>query len=198
MTDSLERTFQELRAHLTSEGGLAAPTHADPFFTFVHDPGETLELQRRLLRWRSILDRDGLKVEVHSLREIVWDVVEASGRWDDWLEAEEPGKYENINKSMRDVLLGVEANPAARPGLLQKLTGILADETPGRLVLLTDAALLHPWFRTDKIGTSLQGKIRCRTVLFYPGRRRAQYGLHFLDFHPEDNGSYRTTIVGGL
>ena len=34
-------------------------------------------------------------------------------------------------------------------------------------------------------------------VFFYPGRRAGQYGLHFLEFYPEDPG-YRSTLIGGL
>lgn len=91
MTDSLERTFQELRGHLSTESGISAPTHTDPFFTFLHEPDETLELHRRLRRWCPILERDGLNVEICSLRKLVWDAVEASDRWDDWLEARATG-----------------------------------------------------------------------------------------------------------
>jgi Domain of unknown function (DUF1788) len=202
LTDALDRAFQELRSQLGPRDRLT-PTHADPFFTFVHDPAETLELHRRLRRWRSTLENDGFKVEVHSLSELAWAVVDASQRWDDWLEAEEPGRYASVNRSMRDVLLDDEggaarATPGARPGLLGKLSELLQGEDRKRLVLLTDAALLHPWFRADKIGTSLHDRIQCPTVLFYPGTRRGQYGLRLLDLYPEDNGGYRTTLVGGL
>lgn len=200
MTDALEATFDELRRGLVRDDRLA-PTHADPFFTFVHDPATTLELHRRLPRWRGILRRDGFStVDICSLSSLAWEIVDASGRWDDWLEAEEPGKYVNANKSMRDVLLREENHPDAgvRPGLLTKVAHLLQPKTPGRIVLLTHAELLHPWFRADKLGASLHDRIGCPTVLFYPGRRVGQYGLHFLKFHAEDGGSYRTTIVGGL
>lgn len=194
MTDALDSTFQQLRTGLGTEDRLT-PTHADPFFTFVHETAETLDLHRRLQRWRHILERDGFKVEIHSLRELVWDVVEASGRWDDWLEVEQLGKYLTTNRSMRDVLSPRSAE--AEAGLLVRVESLLQDGSPGRVVWLTDAALLHPWFRADKLGASLHGKIKCRTVLFYPGRKRGAYGLHYLGFYPEDGGSYRTTILGG-
>jgi len=199
LTDALESTFEDLKRSLQSADRLAA-THADPFFTFVHPPGETLELHRRLRRWRPVLERLGCKVETHSLRELLWDVVDKSGRWDDWLEAEEPGHYLTINKSMRDVLVpkDKEAAAAVHAGLLGRVAGLLADVSPDRLVLLTDAGFLHPWFRADKLGSSLHDQIRCNTVLFYPGGRRGVYGLRFLDFYPEDGGSYRTTIVGAV
>jgi len=34
-------------------------------------------------------------------------------------------------------------------------------------------------------------------VIFYPGRRSGQYGLHFLGFY-EFDGNYRATLLGGL
>ncbi len=197
MTDALERTFHDLQRCIEGEDRLDA-THADPFFTFVHAPAETLELHQRLRRWRSVLERLGYKVETHSLRELLWDVVEKSGRWDDWLEAEEPGKYRTVNGSMRDVLAPKvkEAADAFGVGVLGRVASLLADPSPDRLVLLTDAGFLHPWVRADKLGGSLHDRIRCKTVLFYPGGRRGIYGLRFLDFHPEDGSSYRTTILG--
>ena len=61
MTDTLEATFQELLQELRHEDRLA-PTHGDAFFTFVHDPAETLELHRRLGRFRSALETEGQNV----------------------------------------------------------------------------------------------------------------------------------------
>jgi hypothetical protein len=201
LTDSLERTFQELRGLLGNESGISAPTHTDPFFTFIHETHETLELHRCLRRWGPILERDGLQVEIHSLRKLVWDAVEASDRWDDWLEAEEPGHYAAANTSMRDVLIrdkSASASAVLRAGILPRLGELLSRGDRRRLVLLTDTALLHPWFRPDKISNSLHDQILCSTVLFYPGHRRGPKGLHFLDFHAEDSGGYRSTILGGL
>jgi hypothetical protein len=67
---------------------------------------------------------------------------------------------------------------------------------PHRLGVDVEAALLHPWFRVRMLETWFHDAIRCPTVLFYPGRRSGQFGLHFLGFYPED-GNYRSTIVGG-
>ena len=201
MTDALEGTFQELRDSLARPDRLA-DTHSNPFYTFVHDPAYTRELHRRLPMWTGILERSGFSVHVVSLGKLAWEVVDRSERWEDWLEAEEPGAYAETNPSMRDVLLREEditpGLATTRPGLMASLAPHLLKETPGRLVLLTDAAVLHPWVRVDKLGSTLHSQIRCPTVLFYPGRRRGPFSLHFLGFHPEDAGSRRTTILGGL
>lgn len=201
MTDALEATFQELLSSLAHPDRLS-DTHSSSFYTFVHNPADTRELHRRIPMWTGILERTGFAVNVLSLGKLAWDVVDRSQRWDDWLETEEPGAYQETNVSMRDVLLREDdvasGLATARPGLMTSLAPHLLDETPGRLVLLTDAALLHPWLRVDKLGSSLHSQIRCPTVLFYPGRRRGPFSLHFLGFHPEDAGSRRTTILGGL
>src|SRR5262249_13083401 len=138
------------------------PTHADPFFTFVHEPAQTLELHARLRRWGSVLEKRGFDVEVHSLGALAWDIVEASGRWDDWLEVEERGQYLEASKSMRDVL----QRAGEGKSLLSRVEQVLAapswrarSHTRERIVLLTDAALLHPWVRVDKLVSSLHDKI---------------------------------------
>jgi hypothetical protein len=195
----LDRTFDDLLVELSHEDRFT-PTHADPFFTLVHEPAQTLELHARLRRWGSVLEKRGFDPEVHSLGALAWDIVEASGRWDDWLDVEERGQYLEASKSMRDVL----QRAGEGKSLLSRVEQILAarpranESAPERLVLLTDTALLHPWGRVDKLVSSLHDKISCPTVLFYPGRRMGVYSLRFLDFYPEDGGSPRTTILGSL
>lgn len=202
MTDALERTFGQLSAALASPDRLA-DTHETPFYTFVHEPADARELLRRLPKWRGILERAGFHVEVISLRALVWDIVDSSDRWDDWLEAEQPDERDESVLAMADVLGGGSAAYAGatpvkgRPGLLATLSPLLSLASPGRLVLLTDAAFLHPWVRIDKLGSALHDQIRCPTVLFYPGKRRGPFSLQFLGFHPEDAGSRRTTLLGG-
>jgi hypothetical protein len=198
LIDALDTAFSELSDRLGSENRLT-PTHADPFFNFVHDPRDTFEVHRRLPRWRASLEKEGWLVTTQSLRELCWRVVDASGRWDDWMEFQEPGQYEDANRSMRDVLRDDPRadQVSARPGLARTLGPLLEDETPRRLVMLTDAGLLHPWFRVRTFETWFHDRIRCPSVLFYPGRRSGQYGLHFLGCYAED-GNYRSTIVGGL
>jgi hypothetical protein len=197
LTDALEAAFVELRERIGS-GNRLVPTHADPFYNLVHDPRETFELHRRLPRWGATLKRDGWDVQLQSLRELCWKVVDASGRWQDWLDAEDATDYGEANRSMRTVLRDDPAAvDGARLGLARTLAPLLADTAPKRLLLLTDAAMLHPWFRVRTFETWFHDKIHCTAVLFYPGRRTGQFGLHFLDRYAED-GNYRSTIVGGL
>lgn len=197
MTDVLDRTFDELLRELAHEDRFKT-THADPFYAFVHPPAQTIALHGRLRRWGTVLEAKGFAVETHSLGALAWNLIETSGRWDDWLEIEEPGKYLETRGSLRDVL----QRPGEGKNLLSRIEQILAappaEGSRQRLVLFTDAALLHPWGRVDKILSSLHGKILCPTVLFYPGRRAGKYSNCYLDFYPEDAGSPRTTVLGSL
>jgi len=57
--------------------------------------------------------------------------------------------------------------------------------------------MLHPYFRARVLEGVLHDRVKVPTVVFYPGRRSGQFGLHFLGFYPED-GNYRATLIGGL
>ncbi len=192
MADALDDAFKELRSRIGDPQRLNA-THADPFFNFVHEPKLTMEVHRRLARWTGALEKDGWDVRVESLATLLWKAVEDSKRWDMWMKFPDKGDYKTTNRSMRDVLADGEDELR---GLCRALAPLLSDETPKRLLLLTDAGLLHPWFRVRTLETRFHDQIRCPVVLFYPGRRAGQFGLHFLGFYSED-GNYRSTIVGG-
>jgi len=63
--------------------------------------------------------------------------------------------------------------------------------------VVTDTAALHPYFRARPLEGGLHDRVKVPTVIFYPGRREGQYGLHFLGFY-EFDGNYRATLLGGL
>jgi Domain of unknown function (DUF1788) len=191
MSDALEQTFEELRQKLGTVADRLTPTHADPFYTFVFPPARALELARRLRRWCGQLERDGFSTEILSLSQLAWQRIDASGRWEDWREMEEPRQYRDANGSVSDVLRKDNAS------MTSDVARHCEKVAPRGILLLTDAALLHPWFRIDKLGSTLHDRVRRPTVLFYPGRRLGEYGLRFLGFHPDDAGSYRTTLLGG-
>ena len=190
---SLETSFLELRKHLGSVDRLL-PTHANPFFHLVHRPEETRELARALPRWRSRLEEDGFKVHIHSIAELLWQVMESSGRWEDWLEIEPDSSTEEVVGAVRDALRTKES--ASQPGLAPAIRDIVAGSERDRVLFLTDAALLHPFFRVRTIESLVHDRVGGPTVLLYPGTRVGQFGLRFLGFYPED-ANYRSTIIGG-
>ena len=65
------------------------------------------------------------------------------------------------------------------------------------MVFVTDTIALHPYFRARSLESGLHDRVKVPTVIFYPGRRSGQYGLHFLGFY-EFDGNYRATLLGGL
>lgn len=81
--------------------------------------------------------------------------------------------------------------------LVNGVVEVVESAPANTVVLLTEAELLHPYFRTRTIESRLHDKVKAPTVIFYPGRRSGQYGLHFLDFYPVD-GNYWSTLLGGL
>lgn len=191
---SLETSFLDLRSRLGVEDKLTA-THADPLFHFVHRPEETGELTRALPRWRARLGDDGWHVHVQSLAEIMWKVIDASGRWEAWIEEEPDCSTAEVVGAVRDALSTKEGSH--QPDFAAAILDLVSRGERDRLLLLTDAALLHPFFRVRTIESLVHDRVASPTVLFYPGTRVGQFGLRFLGFYPEDP-NYRSNIIGDV
>ncbi len=185
----LERDFQAVRAVLSQEDRLN-PAHSDPIYYYVFRPQRMLLVRRRLAAWLGVLRKDGLRPVRVSLADIKDELIQASGRWDEWLEFEADAEPGQLNRAIRDVL-------TQNNSFVNRVAERIAPGDEHTVVLLTDAELLHPYFRTRAIESALAGKVPHPTVIFYPGLRVGQYGLHFLGFYPED-GNYRSTLIGGL
>ncbi len=186
----LETDFEKLRQRLRYPDALN-PAHSDPVFYFVYPPAQALTVRRLLPGWTARLrNEDGQEVEILSLSEIMWELIDASGRWEAWLELEPDHDPEEINAAVRNVLRSEDA-------LAKRVAEQVATERANTVLFVTDVELLHPYFRSRLIEDYLSNKVQVPTVFFYPGRRTGQYRLHFLDFYPEDSG-YRSTLVGGI
>ena len=186
---SLDNAFDELIDKIRDPDALN-PAKSDPVFYFAYPPELMLDLKKRLPRWTSKLREAGLEVHRISLSDILWSAVDDSGRWDSWLDLEADADPEQINEAVRDVLRQGNA-------LVDRVAEVVESAPEGTVVLLTEAELLHPYFRTRTIESRLHDRVNAPTVIFYPGRRSGQYGLHFLNFYPVD-GNYRSTLLGGL
>ena len=81
--------------------------------------------------------------------------------------------------------------------LVERVAGHIDHERPRTIVFVTDAVALHPYFRARSLESGLHDRVKVPTVIFYPGRRSGQYGLHFLGFYDFD-GNYRATLLGGV
>jgi len=84
---SLDETFDALTTHLRHPESLN-PAKSDPFFYFVHDPAETLAVKQKLAIWSSMLRNEGWVIDHVSLSKLIWEIVDASRRWDEWLTLE--------------------------------------------------------------------------------------------------------------
>ena len=186
---SLDSAVNELLDKIRDPDALH-PAKSDPIFYFAYPPEMMLDLKKHLARWTSKIREADFEVRRVSLADILWETVSKSGRWDVWLELEADADADEINESVRDVL---------RQGntLVDRIANVIESTSEGTVVLLTEAELLHPYFRTRSIESQLHDKVKTPTVIFYPGRRSGQYGLHFLNFYPVD-GNYRSTLLGGL
>lgn len=188
---TLDADFAQLVERLGEPASLAA-ARSDPFYYFVYQPEDALEVRQRLPLWSAQLRNKGPTVEHVSFSDLLWGLVDASGRWDTWLEVEEDGDsdVEQLNGAVQDVVRQGGA-------LIERIAEKIEQPRPDTVVFLTETELLHPYFRVRVLESALHDRVRVPTVVFYPGRRSGQFGLHFLDFYPED-GNYRATLIGGL
>ena len=184
----LENQFNELLALLTQLGSLN-PAVSDPVYYYVYPPERILEVKKAVPRWKTRLEQAGFTVKRISLPKLMWQTVEESGRWDEWLEIEEYAEQHEINEAVRDTL--------RHDRLINNLMVQLSAREDNSLTLLTEAELLHPYYRTQFIENKLHDNIKNPIVFLYPGIRTGQYGLKFLGFHSED-GNYRSVLLGGL
>jgi len=185
---SLDETFDELALRLKEPAALAA-ARTDPFYYFVYAPEQALAVKAKIPVWKAKLSLAGLQVESVSFADLIWNLVDDSGRWESWLEAEAEADPEQINEAMRDVIASGDA-------LTRKLAALVERDRPNSVIFLTDVELLHPYYRVRTFESNLHDRVKIPVVAFYPGRRLGQYGLSFLGFYPED-GNYRAMIVGG-
>jgi hypothetical protein len=186
---SLDELFEELLVRVREPDALN-PAKSDPILYFVYPPAFMLDLKQRLSRWAARLRQEGFEVVRISLSEMIWQIIDESGRWDAWLELEADAEIEELNAAVSDVL-------RSQNHLVDEVARRITPLRGNKLIFLTEAETLHPWFRTRLIESQIHGRVTVPMVIFYPGRRSGQSGLHFLGIHDVDD-NYRSTIVGGV
>ncbi len=184
----LDENFNQLRQRLFDPDALS-PLRGAPIFYFVYDQHQVLAVRRLMTGWIAQLHNEQkLKVKLVSMADILWNLIDKSGRWEAWLDAERNFDQSDINKSIMSVLL--EGNL-----FVERAAEEITSTSQGEIVFVIDTELLHPFGRTRPLESYLQNRLQTPTVFFYPGRRVGQYGLKFLGFYPEDTG-YRSTLIG--
>ena len=185
---SLTEDFERLSQLLQAPGSLSAST-TDPIFYFVYPPEETFELRRRLRAWEGQLATAGLTVLRISFSDLIWQTIDESGRWREWLSSEPYFSTQEVNETIQAALRD--------GGLLGKIEAAVGQPGLKTVIFFTDAEMLHPYFRVRILESALHDRVKVPIVIFYPGRRAGQFGLKFLDLYPED-GNYRATVVGSI
>jgi hypothetical protein len=186
---SLNNAFNELIDKMRDPDVLN-PAKSAPVFYFRYPPDHMLTLKKHLPRLTAKLREAGFEVRRVSLADLIWDIVDKSGRWNIWLDLEADADPDQINESVRDVM---------RQGntLINRVAEAVTGAPEGTIILLTETELLHPYLRTRILEEYLHNRTAVCTIIFYPGERCGQFGLRFLGFYKEDSG-YRSTIIGGL
>ena len=151
-------------------------------------PMSRLPRKQKMPIWVAKLRQDDWEISIVSFATLVWSIIDKSNRWHEWLSAESDSDAGEINESIRDVLRSDQ-------GLIGAVSKLVSTPIPKRVLFLTDAGLVHPYFRIRTLESGLHDRVKIPTVIFYPGRRSGQYGLHFLGFYPVD-GNYRSTLIG--
>jgi hypothetical protein len=186
---SLDNVFAELLSKIRNPEALN-PAKSDPIFYFSYPPEQMLALKKHLPRWTTKIREAGFSVKRVSLSDLMWRLIDESGRWEAWLEAEKEAEPDQINEAIRDVLRQGDA-------LVRLVSEAVQSASPDTMVLVTEAELLHPYFRTRILEQYMHDRVSAPTVIFYPGEHSGQFGLKFLGFYPVDS-NYRSTIIGGL
>ena len=157
---SLDNAFNELIDKIRDPDALN-PAKSDPVFYFAYPPELMLDLKKHLHAGRPGYGKPILMSRRVSLADILWDMVDKSGRWDLWLELEAEADADQINEAVRDVLRQGDA-------FVDRVAEVVESTPEDTVVLLTEAELLHPYFRTRTIESRLHDKVKTPTVIFYP------------------------------
>ena len=186
----LDLSFEQLRKRLL-DPNILSPVHGASVFYFVYDPGMILSVRRLMPGWVSRLKNEqGIDVELISLAEILWKLIDESGRWNDWIELEKDFTPQQINAAISSVL---QQDNVFINAVVERVLSVQA----GKVVFIVDVELIHPYAKTKPIESVLHNKSQIPVIFFYPGERTGQFGLKFLSFYPEDQG-YRSSLIGGI
>ena len=186
----LDLSFEQLRKRLL-DPNILSPVHGASVFYFVYDPGMILSVRRLMPGWVSRLKNEqGIDVELISLAEILWKLIDESGRWNEWIELEKDFTPQQINAAISSVL---QQDNVFINAVVERVLSVQA----GKVVFIVDVELIHPYAKTKPIESVLHNKSQIPVIFFYPGERTGQFGLKFLSFYPEDQG-YRSSLIGGI
>jgi hypothetical protein len=185
----LDNSFEELRDALKNNkkihyGG------GDPVFYLVFSVKEMLTVKNKMSSWIAILKSEGFEPQVLSLANTIDTILRGYPLLEQCVESEkdDPFQFEEINQTIKDILLEDKS-------IIHAITEKLQHLSNNGILLLTDVEALHPYLHISAIESELIGKIHKPTIIFYPGKRIGKDRLSFLGIH-SPLGNYRSTHIG--
>ena len=101
---SLDNAFNELLDKIRDPDALNTAKSA-PVFYFRYPPEMMLTVKKHLPRLISRVRKEAHREVCRvSLADVIWEIVDKSGRWDIWLDLEGDADADQVNEAVRDVL----------------------------------------------------------------------------------------------
>ena len=93
-----------------------------------------------------------MEVDRLSLSDLVWQLIDEAGTWEEWREAEPDAEQREVNEAVSSLLRTGSA-------LVERVAAHIAAARAGSVVFLTETEMLHPYFRSDQNSASLEFRI---------------------------------------
>jgi len=178
----LRQKFEELEDLLLHHRRTLAQNTGVPFVRLVYRPEEEIACQRFREPLARTLEREGVKVEVVSCREVIFTRYERQGRLDRLFELEQTDGER----------LGAHIARRARQELTERLVGGAESLGEEGVIFLVDVAFLYPYLQLSPVLEACTNRITppLALVIFYPGEVDVEGRLLFLG--QRSSGYYRT------
>lgn len=198
---SFDSKIETLLRHLGSPTTSVNARQGDSVYNVHYDPAEWEKLHMKLPMIRKRLEDAGFTAHVHSLADIIQDILVENSRQVDALKKLEhrPLPHKTHTETLYNILAKKrtgEVLDLSSP-IVQRLQTIIqeAAKTPKSVLLIIDIEMAHPLVRVSAFEQILQGKFAVPTVFFYPGKRgTVGDNPSFLGVYPSD-GNYRSTHI---
>ncbi|WP_394194964.1 DUF1788 domain-containing protein [Microbacterium foliorum] len=134
----------------------------DPYFIYPYDPHDALEIAASKKRIKTKLAQKGIEVLEVNLYDLVVEVLQERGVWDDLIELEPTISKDDFREGLRSMLdPGDDLAPAIRAKLAAQAFDIF---------FLTGIGEVFPFIRSHSVLNNLQTVARDKPMLmFFPG-----------------------------
>lgn len=165
-----------------------------PFAILRYDPIDEWELRRELRLLSTRLESAGREVQIVSLADLLWKVIEETEGIDAVAQLERQRGFEAAQDQVTTYLSDTDWQP-----LPDALADKLKELDPSKhIVFLTRAPAMAPAiYHMSKLLDEMQGRTRVTTILCYPGTLEGVTGLRFMSLKGREAlGNYRVKVYG--